>query len=215
MHPRAAYLLRSFMSAREKLYLSYTGQDVKDNEDLPPSIVLDNLLHYLNIQPVKHPVHGFSKRYNNQELFTYLYNSKPETFSVTQTAQTDDDKLREIRLDDFVKFYPNIFKEDHREHFRQLIRHCMYAGIELDGERFALSAIPDEHKIPELQFNFSINGVNKQRINDPMAGKQTERLQLRQALRWGDLPLHQGHPTRTTNRHLCQQTGQGTDRPGG
>ncbi|MFW5663638.1 MAG: exodeoxyribonuclease V subunit gamma, partial [bacterium] len=39
--------LDTLMAAREKLYLSYIGQSVKDNSQIPPSIVLDTLMDYL------------------------------------------------------------------------------------------------------------------------------------------------------------------------
>ena len=80
--------------------------------------------------------------------------------------QFNEEKCWDQSLEDTAKFYPNIFKEDHREHFQQLIRHCMCAGIELDGERFALRSIPNKDKLPELQFNFSVNKVNRQLINE-------------------------------------------------
>jgi exodeoxyribonuclease V gamma subunit len=38
--------LDTILSAREKLYLSYTGQNVKDNTVIPPSIAVDTFLEY-------------------------------------------------------------------------------------------------------------------------------------------------------------------------
>lgn len=104
--------LDTIMSAREKLYLSYIGQNVKDNTEMPPSIVLDTLMDYLGMQAEKHPLHGFSIRYNNTELFTYLYNTEPDP-NVHKTKQTvtssDAEKSEapkeEIWVNDFVKFF--------------------------------------------------------------------------------------------------------------
>ena len=39
--------LESLISAKEKLYLSYIGQSIKDNTDIPPSPVIDELLDYI------------------------------------------------------------------------------------------------------------------------------------------------------------------------
>jgi len=104
--------LDTLMSAREKLYLSYIGQSVKDNTEIPPSIVLDTLMDYLGLQAVKHPLHGFSNRYNNKELFTYLYNTPPnENVHKTNNQKTssdlnkDDAPKEEIWVNDFVKFF--------------------------------------------------------------------------------------------------------------
>lgn len=61
------------ISAREKLYISYTGQSSRDNSIIPPSVVISELIDYIenssiksdsekNIDEilVKHPLHGFS-----------------------------------------------------------------------------------------------------------------------------------------------------------
>ena len=40
----------TLLSAKEKLYLSYIGISVKDNSDLPPSPVLDELIDYISLK---------------------------------------------------------------------------------------------------------------------------------------------------------------------
>lgn len=79
--------LESLVASREYLYISYIGKDVKSNASLPPSIVLDELMDYMeSLTPADlrksirqgvqrgHPLHGFSARYNgaDRRLFTYL-----------------------------------------------------------------------------------------------------------------------------------------------
>ena len=99
--------LDTLMSAREKIYLSYIGQGIKDNTEIPPSIVLDTLMDYLDLKPTEHPLHGFSNRYNDEELFTYLYNNEPDS-NVHKTKKPDDstdEKTEEIWVNDFVKFF--------------------------------------------------------------------------------------------------------------
>ena len=56
--------LDTLLAAKENLYLSYIGQSVKDNTEIPPSIVVDTLMDYLGSDriAVKHPLHGFSSR---------------------------------------------------------------------------------------------------------------------------------------------------------
>lgn len=70
--------LESLLSAERALYLSYIGRSIKDNKPLPPSVLIDELLDYIQLgcigqeMPVavrdllvqQHPLHGFSKRYN-------------------------------------------------------------------------------------------------------------------------------------------------------
>ncbi len=107
--------LDTLMSAREKLYLSYVGQGVKDNTEIPPSIVLDTLMDYLGLEAKKHPLHGFSNRYDDQELFTYLYNTEPNP-AVHKAKESDGSNgenkateneviTEEIWVNDFVKFF--------------------------------------------------------------------------------------------------------------
>jgi len=114
--------LDTLMAAREKLYLSYRGQSVKENAKLPPSIVLDSLLDYLGtkVRVVKHPMHGYSNKHDNVELFTYLYGENKETDSTKEEEmkepteegsqntgkkeQGQDDSIA-VSVDDFVKFF--------------------------------------------------------------------------------------------------------------
>lgn len=76
--------LETLISAREKLYISYTGQSVKDNSPLAPSTLVTELLRYLEQGYlneaemsqiiVKHPLQAFNPIYfsnKNQSLFSY------------------------------------------------------------------------------------------------------------------------------------------------
>ncbi len=98
--------LDTLLAAREKLYLSYTGQSAKDNTEVPPSIVVDTLLDYLgpDMLVVKHPLHGFSARYqqDDKRLFTYLYSETAETFP---PKETEHEGLSDISVYSFVKFF--------------------------------------------------------------------------------------------------------------
>ena len=80
-------LLETLLSAREHLIISYQGQDAKQNQAIPPSALVDELINYI-IEGipgadyrkrkdfiVQHPLHGFSGRYGNggpNQLITYL-----------------------------------------------------------------------------------------------------------------------------------------------
>ncbi|MFA7229849.1 MAG: exodeoxyribonuclease V subunit gamma [Victivallaceae bacterium] len=68
--------LETLLSARDCFYLSYVGQGVKDNESLPPSIMLSELLDYIGgnyVYPnsdkisqrltTRHPLQAFSWKY--------------------------------------------------------------------------------------------------------------------------------------------------------
>lgn len=61
--------LEALLSARDALYLSWVGRSVQDNTERPPSVLLGQLLDYLEggwQQPpaiIQHPLQPFSRRY--------------------------------------------------------------------------------------------------------------------------------------------------------
>jgi exodeoxyribonuclease V gamma subunit len=73
--------LEALVSARERFYISYTGQSVQDNEVLPPSVLVSELIDALRegygappeALVTRHPLHAFSDAYFQQDrgLFSY------------------------------------------------------------------------------------------------------------------------------------------------
>jgi exodeoxyribonuclease V gamma subunit len=81
--------LETVLSARGQLSLSYVGRSVQDNKRIPPSVVVSELLDYLNqafafpegqtaeqFLVLEHPLHAFSPRYfavtpGEQQLFDF------------------------------------------------------------------------------------------------------------------------------------------------
>ena len=98
--------LDTLLAAKENLYLSYIGQSVKDNTEIPPSIVVDTLMDYLGSDriAVKHPLHGFSSRYqkDDKRLFTYLYSKQAKEFKPIEQVQKE---LTDVSVYSFVKFF--------------------------------------------------------------------------------------------------------------
>lgn len=118
--------LESVLSARSRLYISYVGQSIHDNNEIMPSILVTELLDYIEkrfaIEPkaliTKHPLQPFSTRYFSEEhLFTYsahyaeAYKARhqaPQPFVKFWQAKPlpplhDDDK--QIRLETLVSYY--------------------------------------------------------------------------------------------------------------
>lgn len=69
-------------------------------------------------------------------------------------------------LADASKYYRNIIKEESRDLFMQMTNHIMNTEIICDGAKFALNKVPNNQKLPELEFCFSMNKVNRATIND-------------------------------------------------
>lgn len=69
--------LETLISARERIYLSYTGQGIEDNSTIPPSVVISELLDYLD--------QGFVVNDDSVSLKRGEQNSKPlSSYILTQ-----------------------------------------------------------------------------------------------------------------------------------
>jgi exodeoxyribonuclease V gamma subunit len=76
-----ALFLEALLSARDVFYLSYVGQSLRDNQPLPPSVLVSEVLDYIvqnfdlaiDQLVIKHPLQAFSPRnfQNNDRLFSY------------------------------------------------------------------------------------------------------------------------------------------------
>ncbi len=124
--------LESLLAARNKLIISFNGLSVKDNSDIPPSVLVNELLEtlsiYTNNDPekliIKHPLQAFSPKYfgisndSYQDLFSYAkeycclnkneVNSKKEQNSqvfIRQALEEPDISYKDVSLTDLISFY--------------------------------------------------------------------------------------------------------------
>ena len=116
-------MLETLLSAEEYLYISYIGQSVKDNSQLPPSALVDELLDFIaskakNPDEVresfiqKHPLHGFSKKYNSNHdnLYSYLLNKRGESLNLFGQTEENVLDLNEITIERLSAFFKNPIK---------------------------------------------------------------------------------------------------------
>lgn len=92
--------LEALLSARDRLILTYTGQSIKDNAELPPSVVVSELLDCLgragaDLEEIvlRHPLQAFSQRYfdgKDPRLFSYeeYYRKAAESLSDAKDGLT-------------------------------------------------------------------------------------------------------------------------------
>jgi exodeoxyribonuclease V gamma subunit len=116
--------LETLLSAKDYLYISYLGQNPKDNSPIPPSALIDELIGYIEagatapeevqgLLVTRQPLQGFSRKYvpGNDRLYSYLDTGiqavKPLTLP-DKLAEAPD--FEEIQLDDLVRFFKNPFK---------------------------------------------------------------------------------------------------------
>lgn len=118
--------LDTVLSAEDRLFISYPSRSLQDNSTLPPSILVDELLEYIQsgynhfcheemIPPVnvrkylftQHPLHNFSNKYNRQDqyLINYLLNSRMSNVSFTvENPEEKDTDLSAINIKDLISF---------------------------------------------------------------------------------------------------------------
>ncbi|OAQ39717.1 exodeoxyribonuclease V subunit gamma [Pedobacter psychrophilus] len=142
--------LETILSAQEKLYLSYIGQNDKDNTSIPPSALIDELLDYLQNKYenddlasqmiIKHPLHNFSDKNNELNRLNYLIHVPLKDYDFFQKqAKTKDLELTEININSFINFFKNPFKA-----YYQKVLNIYYEDEDLllgDTEAFELDSL--------------------------------------------------------------------------
>ena len=154
-------------SARERLYLSYVGRSAIDNEEIPPSVLVSELLDYLDqafVFPNQknarewivtgHRLHAFSPRYFDGKakgLFSYSEanvaasrslransnQSLPEFFAGTLSEPGEE--ARRVELKSLIEFFDNPAKHFMRRRLR--LRLDQEEDALEDSEPFELNAL--------------------------------------------------------------------------
>jgi exodeoxyribonuclease V gamma subunit len=176
--------LETLQSAKDYLYISYIGQSVKDNESLPPSAIVDELLDYVETAAedltlrdkiiVKHPLQGFSGLYNNSDpaLYTYLGSSEDLSHQLFDLDKPQPEfSFDEVSLDSMVNFFRNPIK--------------FYYNAVLD-----VRYDEDESLLPETEL-FDLNKLQEWGLREQMfqESKATLDAQRNRMLKTGLLPL--------------------------
>src|SRR5690606_3487224 len=108
---RGAFL-QAFLNAEEKVLLSYIGQNVKDNSEIPASSIISEIQDYAEkkgkkIKEVKHALHAYNSKYFKEEkdYFTYLIgkDSKLDLHKKASDALQKPEKISLFSLESFLK----------------------------------------------------------------------------------------------------------------
>ena len=125
--------LETLISARRCLYISYSGQDIRDNSTLPPSVFVSELLDYLqhafvfengesldSHYPVRQQLQPFHARYFEPHgpLFSYdagweaaararVQSSRRAAPLLQSPLPPPGDEWRQVELERLVSFYAN------------------------------------------------------------------------------------------------------------
>lgn len=172
--------LEAIISARDFLYLSYVGRSIKNNEEIPPSVVVSELCDVLrdsynseengncfdNIIR-QHPLYPFSKQYFQPDSGLDSYNkSNLEISKVIADPSKRSDSVwwqGRIELDDSTITMPNLlsFYKNPQEYFVRKILELRIGHIEdkpEDSELFTSGGL-DRYLLQE------------QMLHDVLAGK--------------------------------------------
>lgn len=93
--------LEALLSARERLHVSFCGRSPRDNEPLPPSVVLSEFFDYCDtifngVHFVDHPLQPFSPRYFQEPL---IQSFEHHWFEGLTAAPADSPTLSSLRID--------------------------------------------------------------------------------------------------------------------
>lgn len=125
--------LEALLSARDHLYISYVGQSIRDNSDIPPSVLVSELLDAVSRRfvtadgktvkarlVVRHPLQPFSPAYFTSEpdslLFSYATENcshlqkKPEPAALFFAGKPLPDTEifgNTLQLDNLIRFFKN------------------------------------------------------------------------------------------------------------
>ncbi|HAX93305.1 MAG TPA: hypothetical protein DCY25_05035 [Bacteroidales bacterium] len=93
--------------------------------------------------------------------------------SVFERLDFSNESTWDQTIQDASKYYSNIIHGKNEEkniesnlgYFRQLVDHVMRAGIKINDDSFSLSEITNSKRLPELEFLFTVEQVNRAEIN--------------------------------------------------
>ncbi|WP_310385051.1 exodeoxyribonuclease V subunit gamma, partial [Roseateles sp.] len=157
-------ILEALLSARAKLYISWSGRSVRDNSEQPPSVLVAQLRDYLGagwgdevLKPLttEHPLQAFSRRYFEgvtPALFTYARewrdaHSGPDLAAAAVTAEAPEvqQALNVATLSAFLKNPVKAFFKH-----RLLVQFAQAEQATEDDEAFAVAGLLEYSMLREL-----------------------------------------------------------------
>jgi exodeoxyribonuclease V gamma subunit len=171
-------MLEALLAARDKLYISWVGRNVRDNSEQPPSVLVSQLRDYLvsgwslekrdlDARTTEHALQPFSRRYfEDGGLLTYAREWREAHGE--EVAGGDGAELPPYEIDDKFRLklagLTNFLRQPARFFFRQRL-----------GVMFGESALVGEDEEP-----FSLNGLERYQLEDEMLAGEAEEEQLEQ-----------------------------------
>ncbi|MCC7148324.1 MAG: exodeoxyribonuclease V subunit gamma [Saprospiraceae bacterium] len=162
--------LESILSAEKALYLSYIGRSIKDNEILPPSILIDELLDYLQMGNVEvdvrkklvseHPFYSFSTKYNKDSgnLLPNYFIQLAKEWPIPYNDNREVPEIKEYDINTVWKFF-----EKNIQYYYNNVLGVYFEredGDIKDTENFELDSL-EEWTVKESLLDSRLKGVEK------------------------------------------------------
>jgi len=161
--------LEALMSAGERFYISYTGQNDRDNSSRPPSVVVEELIDYARrafilegtseIVPdivTRHRLHSFSPEYfthsDNPNLFSY----STENRDALESRRTNGESQRVFMDSSFAEDAHHLQEVE----MQQLIRFLHNPARTFLASRMSVTPYKPAEEIDE-QEPFTLDGLNR------------------------------------------------------
>jgi exodeoxyribonuclease V gamma subunit len=162
-------MLEALLAARDKLYLSWVGRNVRDNSEQPPSVLVSQLRDYLQAGweldlkslTTEHALQPFSRKYFEAGgLLTYAGEWRAaHSADATREAQADEplppfEFERSLKLSDLASFM--------RQPVKYFFRHRLSVSFH------------DEAQIGEDEEPFAFDGLQRYQLEDTLLGDDGE-----------------------------------------
>ena len=177
--------LEAVLSARQKLYLSWQGHRSTDNSEQPPSVLVAQLIEFLNAgwtpprQPQKQPLQPFSDAYFLEgSAFSTYDKDWAQVHSLAIDLRADSADAKDVHL----SAAPQVITLDE---LRRLVRQPVDVffrsrlGVKLDGVE----------EVAQEEEPFSLNGLEKYKIGQDLLNAADVDVALSQLHLSGQLPI--------------------------
>ncbi|MDY6991404.1 MAG: exodeoxyribonuclease V subunit gamma [Pseudomonadota bacterium] len=157
--------LESLLSTRDYFYISYVGQNIRDNSVMPPSVVVSELKDYIQkwFQPVQleahHPLQAFSPRYfspDSSPLFSYAQTYYQASIALARTSWCQQRTF-------MIQALPKTAPQTHLD-IEQFIRFFQHPIRFVLTQRLGLQ-LPNQHPVFIPHEPFDIQGLQRYLLN--------------------------------------------------
>ncbi len=163
--------LETLISAREKLYISYTGQNVRTNEEMNPSIVVSELIDYIeqgyglksNTISGKKSLKDFIIKKQKLQPFNSEYFSGSDFYSYNESALKNAKLSFSPRKEGqpfFNEIFPDIINEKNKTGIDEFVNFFVNPSRTLLFQRLGIGLDPGEMPFQEEEL-FVLNGLDR------------------------------------------------------